>query len=250
MMNKKPLVSIICLSYNHEKYVNQTLMSILNQETDFFYEIIVHDDASIDNTQSILKSYKEKYPGIIRLILQKENQYSKGKDIINEFLVPMAQGKYVAICECDDFWCDNRKLQKQVDILERETDCSASISRVDCVNEQGNQIDDFFPRSRFLKQGKIKSDTFIPLVLNTESLSLLQFQLSGLMVRKSVLNQYSKENPLYKQIMDVGDIPLFLYCGLSGNVYYLNDTMSCYRIGAIGSWNQNHSGTQKKNYTS
>lgn len=245
-MSNFPMVSIICLAYNHEKYVNQTLDSLLNQQTNFPYEIIIHDDASTDSTQSILLNYKEKYPKKIKLILQRENQLSKGKDIINDFLVPKVQGKYIAICECDDFWPDSKKLQKQFDILEKEIDCGASVCRVNCVNEKGKKIDDYFPRDHFLKPGKIEGKDFISLILNTRTLNLLQFHLSGVMIRETVFKEYAEKKPQYSQIMDVGDIPLFLYCGLKGKVFYLSEAMACYRMGAIGSWNQKNSSVHKK----
>ena len=72
-----PLVSICCTTYNHEKYIAQTLDSFLNQKTEYSYEILIHDDASTDNTQAIIKEYAEKYPDLIFPILQTENQYSK-----------------------------------------------------------------------------------------------------------------------------------------------------------------------------
>lgn len=115
-MNLK--VSILCTAYNHEKYIRQTLESFLMQKTNFKYEVLIHDDASTDNTAVIIKEYEEKYPNIIKSIYQKENQYSKGISIISTYLYPEARGKYIALCEGDDYWTDPLKLQKQFDALE------------------------------------------------------------------------------------------------------------------------------------
>ncbi len=118
------LVSICCATYMHEKYLAQTLEGFLMQEVNFKFEILIHDDASKDGTQAIIKSYADKYPDIIKPILQVENQYSKGVPINETFNFPRAIGKYIALCEGDDYWVSKDKLQKQVDYMEANPDCS------------------------------------------------------------------------------------------------------------------------------
>ena len=83
---KDVLVSVLCLTYNHEKYIESALEGFVNQKTDFNFEVLVHDDASVDNTQLIVSQYAKKYPEIIKPIFQKENQYSKGISISEEIL--------------------------------------------------------------------------------------------------------------------------------------------------------------------
>jgi len=126
----KPLVSIICLAYNHEKYIHQALEGFVMQQTDFPFEIIVHDDASTDHTAAIIKEYESKYPKLFRPIYQTENQYRLEKGRVTKIVYKAAQGKYIALCEGDDYWTDPLKLQKQVDFLEAHPDvslCSTSI---------------------------------------------------------------------------------------------------------------------------
>ena len=118
------MVSICCLTYNHAPYVRKCLDGFLMQQVDFPIEIIIHDDASADGTQNILREYQKKYPDLFHLILQTENQYSKGKQVAMEFLFPKVKGKYIAFCEGDDYWTDSHKLQKQVDFLEAHPDHS------------------------------------------------------------------------------------------------------------------------------
>lgn len=114
-----PLVSICSITYNHEPYIRQCLDGFLMQKTNFKYEIIIHDDASTDGTAEVIKEYAEKYPNLIIPIFQTENQYSKGlRGFYARFIYPIAKGKYIAICEGDDYWTDPYKLQKQVDFLE------------------------------------------------------------------------------------------------------------------------------------
>ena len=116
-------VSICCITFNQEEYISDALDSFLMQKTNFKYEIIIHDDASTDNTVKILKEYKQKYPDIIKLILQENNQYSLGEKVsVNAYNI--TTGKYIAICEGDDYLTDENKLQIQVDYLEGNKDCT------------------------------------------------------------------------------------------------------------------------------
>lgn len=118
-----PLVSISCITYNHEKYIRDCLEGFLMQKTNFQYEILIHDDASTDNTQTIIREYQAHFPDIIKPILQVDNKYSQGKNVfkINN---DRALGKYIALCEGDDFWCDPQKLQVQCDFMEANPDFS------------------------------------------------------------------------------------------------------------------------------
>ncbi|MCX7547125.1 glycosyltransferase [Xanthomarina sp. F1114] len=117
----KPLLSICCTAYNQEEYIEETITGFLNQKTDFPIEIIIHDDASTDNTARIIQSFAEK-DNRIKTILQTENQYSQNIKIWPNHLFSEANGKYIALCEGDDYWTDPLKLQKQVDFLEANQD--------------------------------------------------------------------------------------------------------------------------------
>ena len=103
-MDNEIKVSIYCLSYNHAQFLVQTIEGIVNQKTNFNFELLIHDDASTDGSNQIILNYQKKYPNIIKPIIQKENQYSKGINISKEILFPLFKGKYVAICEGDDYW--------------------------------------------------------------------------------------------------------------------------------------------------
>lgn len=123
-MNKSNeiLVSICCITYNHELYIRDAINSFLSQVVNFKYEIIIHDDASSDGTAKIICEYEARYPELLRCIYQKSNQYSLGNKPFQSFVVPYARGKYIAICEGDDYWTDPYKLQKQIDFLEMNDD--------------------------------------------------------------------------------------------------------------------------------
>lgn len=119
---KTPLVSIICPTYNHEHYIRQCLEGFINQIIDFELEIIVHDDASTDKTLEIVKEFEFNYPHVFNNIYQTDNQFSKDPSSVSRIMFAKAKGKYIAVCEGDDYWTDPYKLQKQVDFLEANTD--------------------------------------------------------------------------------------------------------------------------------
>ena len=131
-----PLVSISCITYNHINYIEQCLDGFLEQETDYPFEILIHDDCSTDGTTEIIQKYSTKYPDIIKPMYETENQYQQGKpagSLIWNF--PRAQGKYIALCEGDDYWIDENKLQIQVDFLERNPEYTMCFHNAEVLNE-------------------------------------------------------------------------------------------------------------------
>src|SRR5690606_11316563 len=140
-----PLVSISCITYNHAPYIRECLDGFMMQKCDFDFEVLIHDDASTDGTQEIIKEYQEKYPEIIKPIFQTENQYSKGIRGMNiQFNFPRAQGKYIALCEGDDYWTDPLKLQKQLDFLEANPEYVLSCHNYKILDFDGKTIKDSY----------------------------------------------------------------------------------------------------------
>ncbi len=137
-----PLVSIGCITYNHAPYIRQCLEGFLMQKTTFPFEIIINDDCSTDGTTEIVKEYADKYPDLIIPIFHEENQYQKGvRGIYAKFVYPKVRGKYIALCEGDDYWIDPLKLQKQVDFLEEHPECSMCFHRCRELVEDDIKID-------------------------------------------------------------------------------------------------------------
>lgn len=167
------VVSVICLVYNHEAYLRETLEGFLSQKTSFPFEVIVHDDCSTDSSVEIIKEYQQKRPDVIKPIFETENQYSKGIAITRNILVPLADGKYLAICEGDDYWCDCNKLQKQVDYMESHPDCTfcftnGYVKYGDAEIDKTRQIIPWDKNAKFKKNvfdldvGEIEQFGFIP----------------------------------------------------------------------------------------
>ena len=117
-------VTVMVPVYQHYEYVEQCLCSILAQKTVFQYQILVHDDASTDGSTEIIRRYSMRYPDRITVIYEMQNQYSQGRSIVQDILLPLAKGKYIAFCEGDDRWCDEYKLQRQYDYMESHPECT------------------------------------------------------------------------------------------------------------------------------
>lgn len=114
--SRRPIVSIVCHTFNHAAYIEETFRGIANQETSSPFEVIVHDDASTDGAQEVIRRWRADHPGVFRCILQETNQLSRGQRIPG-ITYPMVRGDYVALCEGDDYWCDPTKLERQLRAL-------------------------------------------------------------------------------------------------------------------------------------
>lgn len=223
-MENEIKVSVSCITYNHEKYIEQAIQSFLMQKTDFKYEILIHDDASTDSTADIIKKYQQMYPDIIKPVLQSENQYSRGvKHISYTYNFNRAKGKYIALCEGDDYWTDKYKLQKQVDYMESDSECTLCTHSVKRVGtESGNDV------------GLIR-----PSKVNRE-LDIREFILGGGMFigTNSILfpKKIIDDLPTWFFDAHAGDYPLQIFLANYGKAYYIDETMSAYRVNVQGSW--------------
>lgn len=221
-MDKSIIVSVCCITYNHEKYVRQCLEGFVMQKTNFPFEVIIHDDASTDNTQTIIKEYVAKYPTIIKPILQTENQYSRGlRRILATHCFPRANGKYIAICESDDYWTDPNKLQKQVDFMELHPDCTMCFHNAVVKNELKKKVVELY---------KIEDREY----LSHELFSNWIVPTASMILRKSLLASPILLNPMILN----GDIIYVLLAADKGKVFGLSETMSVYRAHEAGvTWN-------------
>ena len=214
-------VSVICLAYNHEKYIEECIQHLLSQKTDFQYEVLIHDDASTDRTPEILRKYAQEYPDIIKPILQKENQFSQGKILTSEFIFPKCEGKYYCMCECDDYWCDDQKLQKQYDFMEAHPEYSACVHNSilhDCNNGKETLVNasetdkDIEMKEVLLDWGKV-------------------YHTSSMFYRKEFANR-----PKEFYARGFGDYPRAIYFCHVGKVHYFADVMSVHRVNVENSW--------------
>ena len=213
----KPTVSVICNTYNQSRYIGSALDSFLMQETDFPFEVIVHEDASVDNTADIIREYEKKFPDIIKPIYEKENQYSKNRDIIMEIDLPAAGGKYIAFCEGDDYWTDKTKLQKSFDYMEKHDECSLVSHLTEVESGTSKKRTKYNPD--FLQRGGIISSDEIILETNI-------IQTSSFFMRRKLLDNNTAIFSRFRSF----DWIMVVLAATEGYVYIIPQNMSVYRF--------------------
>ncbi|MEZ9788737.1 glycosyltransferase family 2 protein [Vibrio breoganii] len=214
-------VSIVCTTFNQEIYIKDAIESFLSQETKYKFEIIIHDDASTDNTKDIISEYQSKYPSIIKVISQRKNQYNEYvcKPLSNCF--DLANGDYIAICEGDDFWTDRKKIDNQLK----------------CLLDTGVDIC-FTPAYYLFTCGKLSKGV----TYEKEMYSLDEVILGGgafmptasLLIKKEVI----KHLPSWITSAPIGDYVIQVLGSKEGAIKY-NNYACVYRVESIGSWSSN-----------
>lgn len=223
-MTHSPKVSIICVTYNQQDYIRQTLDGFLAQDTDFAFEVIVADDHSADETPTIIQDYAKAHPDIFRPILRRANV-----GVLENFVDSMraAKGEYLAICEGDDYWTDPQKMQKQVNFLDTNTEYSMCFHAVEVHFENGDNKDYISPNPdapKIFTQKELIERNFI--------------QTNSVMYRR----QSYKDMP--KKMMPV-DWYLHLYHAQFGKIGFIDDVMSVYRRHPGGVWWGSHANLNK-----
>ena len=217
------LVSICCITYNQKNYIRDTLEGFVSQKTNFSYEVLIHDDASTDGTADIIREYARRYPEKMKPILQLENQYAKGLyNVSGTYNFPRARGRYIAMCEGDDYWTDRYKLQRQVDFMEAHPDCSLVFHSAR-IEVQGRALTEKRMRP-YRKSRQVSPKEMIDKTSGYPTASLM-FRTD--MVKK--LPDFYIKAPL-------ADIPLQLMAAARGWAYYMDRPMCVYRLGGSSSW--------------
>ena len=213
-------VSVVCNAYNHEKYIRSALEGFVMQKTSFPFEVLVHDDASTDRTAEIIREYEIKYPDIIKPIYSTENQYSKNDGSLSRIQYGRVQGKYIALCEGDDYWTDPLKLQKQYDLLEShpEIDICATAAKTE---KNGEIVGRVSPSSR---------DTLF-------SLEEVILGGGGFVATASLMYRTSiRKNPLpFFNVLRL-DYTTQIAGSIRGGMLYLAEDTCVYRLTTVGSW--------------
>lgn len=224
------VVSVICMAYNHEAWIRDALEGIVTQQAPFRFEVLVHDDASTDGTAEIIRDYQARYPDLIVPVFQRENQYSRGEPVMQRFVAPLVRGRYVALCEGDDYWTDPFKLAKQVAALEARPGVDMAAHAALKMRD-GRRAGFVAPR---LRSGLIPAEKVI---VGGGSRYVAT---ASLLCRAEVFCRWTPMRDVL-----VSDYVLQLQGAMRGGLYYLADCMSVYRVGVPGSWNARHSGRRQ-----
>jgi len=224
----KPLLSVCCIAYNHEKFIAQALDGFLMQKTSFPFEIIVNDDCSTDRTPEILKEYALKHPSLVKPVFQRENQYSKGVDVV-QLVIERASGDYIAFCEGDDYWTSPDKLQRQVEALEADPTLSGC----------------FHPMRVYLeKEGRFRDSLLIPATIKPRySLDdILDYRVGPFNIAQCGSLAFRRKPFITRphfSVDGIGDIPLHALNALSGDYAFIPEPLGVHRKhegGVTGGW--------------
>lgn len=222
-MQENIMVSVIIVAYNHEKYIREAIEGVLNQTTTFRYELIVHDDASTDHTPEIIREYEKKYPDIIKTIFEEENQFQYGK-LGDLFFDSRIQGKYLALCDGDDYWTDKEKLQKQVHFLETHDEysmCIHNAEKLDCMTGERKILDTFPEDGTYSQKEQILAG------LGTDYPASASYVLRAGLI---------KNMPRFFIESRVLDYPVRQFYASCGKIYYFKKPMSVYRVSTLKSY--------------
>lgn len=216
-----PLVSVIIITYNHQKFIAQAITSVLNQKTNFKFEIIIGDDFSNDKTREIIDSYRQQFSYKIQVVFPANNQGA----IVNEKnCVELSTGKYIAFLEGDDFWTDQLKLQKQIDFLEANPDFGLVHADVNHYYEYNGKTIFSINRTNKtkIKQGHIFDELLKPnpLFIKTATVCL----------RKELVQNYFDYNLAIKENWPLTDLPLWIDISYYSKIHYMDETFATYRL--------------------
>jgi glycosyltransferase involved in cell wall biosynthesis len=226
------IVSVVCAAFNHESYIEDAIKSFLIQETDFAFEVIINDDASTDSTTNIIRHYQELYPKIIKPIYQSVNQYSQGLRP-HSTLFQNAIGKYLAICEGDDYWVCPKKLQTQMEVFQKFPNislCFHSAIELNIAKKTSEVVCNHFDASQQVTMDNVirGKGGYMP----TASLMFKNVQLEKLV-------QSYKNAP-------IGDFFIQVFMSSLGGAYYINEAKCVYRRNSLGSWTESQANIDKK----
>lgn len=219
-MSEKPLISVHMITYNHELYVAQAIESILNQQTDFKYELVIGEDCSTDNTRSVILGYQNKFPDIIKVITSDTNV---GMHLNSIRTTKACQGKYMAYCEGDDYWHNPNKLQIQADYLEANPDYVMVHSNANCFYVDSNIL-----KNKYVTYNTLCDDAngFFDILTGNRSVCTCTVCIKTDLII-NIIAEFRKFND--PQFL-MGDLQLWLEISRLGKVHYINHDLATYRI--------------------
>jgi len=213
-------VSVAMITYNHEKFIAQAIDSVLMQQTDFEYELVIGEDCSTDRTRSMVVDYAGRYPDRIRPLLRERN-LGMNPNFVQTF--QSCRGEYVALLEGDDYWTDPLKLQKQIDFLDNHPECTICFHAVKIVWDDGSRE----PKPDFPPGRKQIYGLEDLLRFTNHSMKTCSVMFCGGLY---------PEFPTWYYEMPMGDLPLHILNAHYGNIGYINEILGVYRVHKGGVW--------------
>jgi len=215
-MKEAPLVSVHMITYNHEAYIGRAIEGVLHQKTDYKYELVIGEDSSLDATREKCEQYASAYPGIIRLL---PSEHNLGMMPNADRVTAACAGKYISLCEGDDYWTDPEKLQKQVSFLENNPEYGMVYTDIRTVDSNGDEIE--HPLFNSIRKRYGEGYIF------TELLKGNFIGTCSVMYRKDLIPETAGDKDRYWFIYDYW---LWLRIASKSKVHFLNEVTSAYRI--------------------
>lgn len=230
----KSKLTVATTTYNQEKYIEKALEGFVSQKTDFPFEVVISDDLSTDNTVEIIKKYAKKYPEIIKPIFNKINK-GPMKNFVDT--LDVVTSEYVAFCDGDDYWCDENKLQNQVDFLDSHPDYSVCFHQTKIFFENNEKPEEIYPSSKFPKTTQfddLLKQNYIP---------------ANTVVYRWKFDEKKKLSSCFPKDIVPGDYFIHLIHANAGKIYFINKVMSCYRRHSGGMWWLSSQDDKKDDFT-
>ncbi len=217
-MDRQPLVSVMMISYNQEEFIDEAIRGVMLQKVPFDIELIIGDDCSTDSTAERCRYWQQKYPDVIKLLPREKNLGVQRNyiDVYNH-----CRGRYIAVCEGDDYWCDRSKLRRQVEYMENHPDCTVCFHRVI------NYFTD--TRTMSLSNGGQKRDTTISDLARSNYITNL-----SVMYRRGVFGAL----PDWVGLVTAPDYTFHMLHASKGAIHYIDRPMAVYRQSAKGVWSK------------
>lgn len=219
-------VSVLCITYNQKDYISDAIDSFLNQKTDFNYEIIINDDASTDGTTEILLEYEKRYPEKIKIITHEENQCAYVQNYHTTFIFPLAKGEFFALCEGDDYWVDEHKLQKQYDAMRANPDATMCVTASIRVQAETKEV--------LATTLPHKNNMQVP--LEDMLCEIHTYDTATYFLSRETFIKYMETG--ISELKAHGDHKMSTFFAISGPVIYLADITAAYRVRAQESTNR------------
>ncbi len=223
---KEPVVSVTMVTYNHEPYIAQAIEGVLQQKTNFPYELVVGEDCSTDDTRKIVLEYQKKHPNIIRVITSDHNV---GASKNNCRIQKACRGKYIAYCDGDDYWHHPRKLQRQADYMESHPECGLVYSDYDKYDVRSNRKVENYNKYRKIEFPL--NPTLSDIVQSTGRISSAMLTCT-VMVRRSLLNQIVDSDPYLHQSEEflMGDTQVWAEISHMADAFYIEDSLATHNL--------------------
>lgn len=222
MSNKS--ITVVVMAYNQRDYVKQCINSILDQQIDIDFDILIHDDCSDDGTHEILVNYQRQYPEKITIIHQESRKFliDGFNMMIYKYVIPHVKSKYVAYCDGDDYWCDPLKLKKQYKFMESHPDYSMCFHNAFQLRTNNDMSSKWFIKD----EGDINVSDLI------NDRPGVCVATSSIFLKSETFKDFSE----WRKRFPVEDVPMYITAALHGKIHRLKDIMCVYRQFAVGSW--------------